>query len=193
MGDRLKKTIMDAAVLACNSHTRIGKAEFSVLAMKFSNNRVVKDVIYYLDKKISKMIDFDQHKSSFIENKSPFTQMIMHCHKEDDLVRDHNICKLQRAIQANVDLENKRVSEARKAKTEATVYKTVAEVLQIEKCYSDALALVAPEKATLGFSALEYCTMCIYYDSQPYPVQFIEACMDGPDEELDDILEDMQK
>ena len=60
MGDQLKKVIVDAAVLACNSHPRIGKAEFTVLAMKFSNNKVIKDVIYYLDKKISKMIDFDQ-------------------------------------------------------------------------------------------------------------------------------------
>lgn len=169
MGDRLKKTIMEAAVLACNSHPRIGKAEFSVLAMKFSNNRIVKDAIYYLDKKISKMIDFDQHKSSFIENKSPFTQMIMHCTKEDDLVKDHNICKLQKAIQANIDLENKRVKKAREVKTEETVYKTEPEVMQIEKCYSDALTLVVPGKDTLGFSALEYCTMCIYYDSQPYP------------------------
>ena len=33
----------------------------------------------------------------------------------------------------------------------------------------EALAEVAPEKDLRALSALEYCTMCIYYDSQTYP------------------------
>ena len=120
--------------------------------------------------------------------------MIMHCQSEKDLVRDLNIRRLIEAIDANIERENKRIKEAREAKTEPTVFKTEPEVMQIEKCYADALASVEPSKSTLGFSALEYCTMCIYYDSQPYPVSFIEKCIDGPEEEaeLDDILTGMQ-
>ena len=67
MGDVIKSSIIEAAVLACDSHPKIGKAEFTVLCMKFGNNQVIKKAIAYLEKKISKMIDFDQQKSSFIE------------------------------------------------------------------------------------------------------------------------------
>ena len=86
---------------------------------------------------------------------------------------------------------------AREAKHEPTVFKTELEVLQIEKCYADALSSVAPNLSTKGLSALEYCTMCIYYDSQPYPAQFLitnEEENEGPDDkELDHILTDLQE
>ena len=59
MGDLLKKAVEDAAALACDSHPTVGKAEFTVLVMKFGNNKVVQEAVLYLEKKISKMIDFD--------------------------------------------------------------------------------------------------------------------------------------
>jgi len=59
MGDKIKLAVQAAASLACDSHPVVGKAEFCVLVMKFGKNRVVKDALDYLDKKVSKMIDFD--------------------------------------------------------------------------------------------------------------------------------------
>ena len=73
------------------------------------------------------------------------------------------------SIDAKVDLEKKRAIVAREAKTETTVYKTEPEIVQLDKCYEEALAEVAPDVHTGGLTALEFCTMCIYYDSQPYP------------------------
>lgn len=60
MGDMIKKEVIKAAALACDSHEKIGKAEFTVLCMKFGNNKTVKDTIAFLEKKVGKMIDFDQ-------------------------------------------------------------------------------------------------------------------------------------
>ena len=59
MGDKLREVVIQAAALACDSHPWIGKAEFTVLCMKFGNNRSVYETVNYLDKKLSKMIDFD--------------------------------------------------------------------------------------------------------------------------------------
>ena len=52
-----------------------------------------------------------------------------------------------------------------------------------------------------GLTALEYGTMCLYYDSQPYPSQFLERVEEGDvanqaeenedGEELDEILSGM--
>ena len=33
-----------------------------------------------------------------------------------------------------------------------------------------------------GLSALEFATMCIYYDSQPYPLQFLERMSEDGEE-----------
>lgn len=186
MADILKDAVVESAVLACDSHPKIGKAEFTVLTMKFGNNKVMKEAVFYLEKKISKMIDFDQQKSSFAEKKSIFTDLILHMSSEKDLVRDAQVEQLEIAINENIISEKKRIAKARAAKPEPTVFKTELEVLQIEKCYADALALVAPTVSTKGLSALEYCTMCIYYDSQPYPAQFLimdEEENEGPVEE----------
>lgn len=57
----------DAAVIACDSHPEVGKAEFAVLCMKFGNNKLILQALNYLEKKISKMLDFDQQKSVYIE------------------------------------------------------------------------------------------------------------------------------
>ena len=88
MGELLKNEVVESAVLACDSHPRIGKAEFTVLTMKFGNNKVVQDAVWYIEKKISKLIDFDQQKGSFIEKKSIFTDLILTMSSEKDLVRD---------------------------------------------------------------------------------------------------------
>ena len=127
---------------------------------------------------------------------------------DKDILCDMKLEQLQRTIDDKILQEKKRSVSAREAKTSPTVYKIESEVVQIEKCYADALAEVAPGQDTMGLSALEYCTMCIYYDSQPYPIQFIEKIIEdeneseGPDgdddsnSELDDVLdqlaEDMQ-
>jgi len=60
LGDLIKAAVVEAAVQACDSHPWIGKAEFSVLCMKFGNNQLITKTVQYLEKKISKMIDFDQ-------------------------------------------------------------------------------------------------------------------------------------
>ena len=41
MGNKLKEAIKEAAILACDSHPVVGKAEFSILCMKFGNNKAV--------------------------------------------------------------------------------------------------------------------------------------------------------
>ena len=52
--------------------------------------------------------------------------------------------------------------------------------------------MVAPGKNLKGLSVIEYCTMCIYYDSQPYPSNFIaDAIEESDDEELDSVLDDL--
>ena len=45
--------------------------------------------------------------------------------------------------------------------------------------------MVAPDTDLKDMTALEYCSMCIYYDSQPYPGKFVERCQENeePDEE----------
>lgn len=111
------------------------------------------------------MLDFDQAKGSMIEQRSPFLEILLHMTSEDDLIRDSQVEKLQIAIDDKIQAEKKRSIAAREAKTSATVYKIESEVIQIEKCYTDALKEVAPLKETRGLTAFEYCTMCIYYDS----------------------------
>lgn len=86
MGDKLQEVVMETAALACDSHPWIGKAEFTVLCMKFANNRHVSETVNYLDQKLSKMIDFDQQMSSFLEKKSVFTELIMHMQAENELI-----------------------------------------------------------------------------------------------------------
>ena len=89
--------------------------------------------------------------------------------------------------------------QARESKPEPTVHKTEPDVFQLEKCYRDALEQVAPEMDLHGLSTIEYGTMCLYYDSQTYPNQFLERVEEGDTpyqqdeeykdgEELDEIL-----
>ena len=174
LGNAIKAAMIEAAVLACDSHPWIGKAEFSVLCMKFGNNPVIKKTVDYLEKKISKMLDFDQEKSVFIEKASPFTELVMRMKSEQELINGVQIEALLKAIDEKISIEKKRIVQAREAKTESTissdghavsVYKTEAEVLLLDKCYEEALAEVAPGIETRGLSALEFCTMCIYYDN----------------------------
>ena len=72
---------------------------------------------------------------------------------------------LVEAIDQKYATEWFRATAARDAKTEATKYKTEAEVVDLESCYNQALSEIAPEKDLKGLDVVEYCQMCIYYDS----------------------------
>ena len=97
-GDKLKAAVIEAATLACNSHPEVGKAEFAVLCMKFGNNKLITRAVHYMEKKISKMLDFDQKKSVFIEQQSIFSEIVMHMRKESDMVRGVKLAKLIKVI-----------------------------------------------------------------------------------------------
>ena len=56
--------------------------------MKFGNSRIVKDSLSFLEKKVSKMIDFDQQKSSYIEERGIFADIIKNMSSESDLVKN---------------------------------------------------------------------------------------------------------
>jgi len=133
--------------------------------MKFGNNVMVKKTVEYLEKKISKLLDFDQNKSLFIERQSPFTELVLHLRSEEDLISGVQLETLINTIEQKVEIEKKRSIAAREAKTVRTEYKTELEIVQLDKCFEEALAEVAPGKDLGGLSSLEYCTMCIYYDS----------------------------
>ena len=133
--------------------------------MKFGNNQLVTKTVQYLEKKISKMIDFDQQKSVFIEQQSVFTEMVMHMSDDNELTRGMQLESLIQKIDEKHEAEKARSVAARNAKSEPTVYKTEPEIINLEACYQAALDEVAPEKELKGLSALEYCSMCIYYDS----------------------------
>ena len=77
--------------------------------MKFGNNRVVQDAIKFLDKKISKMIDFDQSKSSIIEEISDFVELVMHLPSDRALLRADRLERFQKALDARLLQEKERV------------------------------------------------------------------------------------
>ena len=89
----------------------------------------------------------------------------MHMARESDLVRGTQLDKLLLAIETKIAHERNRIKLYRESKQEVTVYKTEQEVLQVEQCYAEALAEVAPGMDLKGLSPLEYATMCLYYDS----------------------------
>ena len=91
MGDKLREAVREAAVLACDSHPTMGKAEFTVLCMKFGSNKVVADAEHFLEKKVSKMIDFDQQRGSLAERRSVFTELILHMESEADIIREQKL------------------------------------------------------------------------------------------------------
>ena len=165
MGDQLKDAIVQSAALACDSHSWIGKAEFTVLCMKFGNSQLIQDAVQYLEKKVSKLLDFDQNKSSMVERKSMFSELVMRVPRISALIRNEKIEELRKAVDDEIKHERLRIKQVRDAKTEVTVYKTEGEVLQIEQCYANALAKIAPGQDLFSLTALEYCSMCIYYDS----------------------------
>ena len=109
--------------------------------------------------------------------------MILNFSSERELVRDYRLELLEQAIEEKVEIEKNRVQAVRDAKQDETVWKSEPEILQLEQCYIDALAAVAPEVDLKGLSALEYCTMCIYYDSQPYPNAWVDQIEEDAYEE----------
>ena len=117
MGDRLKEVIMEMGVLACDSHPSIGKAEFSVLCMKFGNNKSVCDAINYLDKKVSKVIDFDQKMSDILEKKSIFTELILHFQSDSTLIRGEELDLLEKHILLLIETEKERIKALREIRT----------------------------------------------------------------------------
>lgn len=84
---------------------------------------------------------------------------------DNDLTLGMQLESLIQKIDEKYAAEKKRSVAARNAKSEPTVYKTGPEIINLEACYQEALSKVAPEKDLKGLNALEYCTMCIYYDS----------------------------
>jgi len=66
--------------------------------------------------------------------------MVMHMDDEYGLVGGMQLERLIKTIDANFDAEKARAVAARNAKSEPTVYKTEPEIVQLEKCYADALA-----------------------------------------------------
>ena len=123
MGDKLKEVTMEMGVLACDSHPSIGKAEFSVLCMKFGNNKSVCETINYLDKKVSKVIDFDQQMSDILETKSIFTELILHFQSDSQLIRGKELDLLEKHILLLIEAEKERVKAIREARTEHWVEK----------------------------------------------------------------------
>ena len=89
--------------------------------------------------------------------------------QESDLVRNEKVGDLEAAISERIASEKARIAAARASSTavDSAVYdyKTETEVFRLEQCYSEALDSVASNQDRKGLSAIEYCTMCIYYDS----------------------------
>ena len=77
--------------------------------MKFGNNKFVQDSVKFLDKKISKMIDFDQSKSSIIEEISDFVELVMHLPSDRALLRAGRLERFQKALDARLLQERERV------------------------------------------------------------------------------------
>lgn len=135
MGARLKQAVQQSAVLACISHPVARKADFVVYVMKFGNNRVVQDAIKYLDKKISKMIDFDQTKSSVLEETSIFVELVMHLPSDRALLRADQLEFFQKVLNARLMQEKDRIVNICKHRPEGSVHKVAEEVFQLEQCY----------------------------------------------------------
>ena len=112
--------------------------------MKFGNSQLIQDAVQYLEKKVSKLLDFDQNKSSMVERKSMFSELVMRVPRISALIRNEQIEELRKAVDDEIKQERIRIKQVRDAKTEVTVYKTEGEVLQIEQCYANALAKIAP-------------------------------------------------
>ena len=130
------------------------------------------------------MVDFDQQKSNIVEQRSVFTELILNFSSERELVRDYKLELLEQAIEEKVEVEKNRVQAVRDANQDESVWKSEPEILQLEQCYVDALSVVAPEVDLKGLSALEYCTMCIYYDSQPYPNAWVDQIEEDEEEDF---------
>ena len=103
--------------------------------MKFGNNRVVQDAIKYLDKKISKMIDFDQTKSSVLEETSIFVELVMHLPSDRALLRADQLEFFQKVLNARLMQEKDRIVNICKHRPEGSVHKVAEEVFQLEQCY----------------------------------------------------------
>ena len=151
-------------------------SEFSLLCMKFSNNRVIENPLKFIEKLISKMFEFELSKAQVVDEKSIFNQMLNRFSSLSALITGSDVEKLKSLIHQNVKQELARVKEVRADSKNfigsKSGTKIQLEILKLEEAYRQAIQEVAPGKDLKGLSNVEYCSMCIFFDSQPFTDDF---------------------
>ena len=91
----------------------MGRAEFTLLIMKFANNKLIEDPLEFLEKLISKMFEYELAKVQYVDKKSPFNSMLSRFDKTDDLLCGNDVCNLQEQLDAKIEVELARVESIR--------------------------------------------------------------------------------
>ena len=116
------------------------------------------------------MFEFELAKTAFhIDKRSPFTQMVNRFDSLDQLVTGCKLSTLQKLIEEKLKEEHARVNAVRADPSNYTNSKKwtkiPAEIIQLETIYREALHEVKADCDLKGLTVVEYCSMCIYYDS----------------------------
>ena len=82
----LKEKITEIALITCFSDESVGLSEFTLLCMKFTNNRIIETPLKFIEKLISKMFEFELAKAQYTDQNSIFNSMLNRFNKIDDLV-----------------------------------------------------------------------------------------------------------
>ena len=87
----IKRELGRIAILVVDSDDEVGRAEFSLLCLKFQSNPIIRDRVNYLDRLISKATDFDVLSSQHLDKCGPFDSMINKFERLDQLIRGTNV------------------------------------------------------------------------------------------------------
>ena len=81
----------EIATITCYSDESVGRAEFTLLIMKFANNELIEDPLEFLEKLISKMFEYELAKANYVDKRSPFNSMLSKFTKADELLDGNEV------------------------------------------------------------------------------------------------------
>ena len=159
-------------MLSCDADKEVGKSEFVLYMMKFSTNRVLTTLIDQLDALIGQADVFNPIKRYRNDGDNIFHPMLQRI-GADQLISGEPLIAIYHEIEAGLKAERRRVNQVRDARTSLDIgddphySKSDDAVFQVEKVYAEVLAKAKIDPK--GLSALEYVSMCLYYNYEELP------------------------
>ena len=81
--------------------------------MKFANNKSIEEPLKFLEKLISKMFEYELAKVQYVDERSPFNNMLSRFTKTDELLDGNEVYSLQEQLDTKIKVELTRVEAIR--------------------------------------------------------------------------------